>query len=340
MLCIMKLRLYQAFLAGVVVVLVFAGSVVGIDIALHRLFPQALEGMAALLFGPPAIIFDLVASLALSIGSGVWILRQWSGKSRLAVIVVGGIATAVWFLALSFAFPTANQYLLVAVSALMGGIIFAFEAVVLSTRMVARVIISLLLIACGAWVASVQSNSGTRRAQLDGLKNAGYTFYIPADTSGRKVQSIVPTNENYDGYKDGVIVTLAAGGSMIEHKVDHSPTSNCGWPFITAENTYNTATDSLKDFSCRLVASHNGVDVYMLEKKSYASYYDDYDVSQVYFAVADGTWIDGGGSLTIHSVMDPKIQTTPEQISEFEASKAMLLELVPVSDFSPYLIKR
>ena len=340
MLDIMKLRLYQAFLAGVVVVLIFAGSVVGIDIALQRLFPQALEGMAALLFGPPAIILDLVASLALSIGSGAWILRQWSGKSRLSVIVVGGIATAVWFVALKFAFPTANQYLLVAVAALIGGIIFAFEAVILSTRMVARVIISLLLIACGAWVASVQYNSGTLRAQLDGLKNTGFTVYIPVDTSGRKVQSIYSINDYYVGHKAGVIVNLAAGGNMIEQKVDHSPTANCGSPFITVENAYNTATNSLKDFSCRLVASHNGVDVYLLEKKSYASHYNDYDMSQAYFAVADSTLIYSGDSLTIHSVMYPKVQTTPEQISEFEASKAKLLELVPINDFSPYLIKR
>jgi len=335
----MKLRLYQAFLAGVAIVLVFAGSVVGLDIALQRLFPQALGGMAALLFGPPAIILDLVASLVLSIGSGVWILRQWSGKSRLAIIIVGVIAAAVWCLALSFAFPTANHYLLTAVAALIGGIIFAFETVVLSTRKVAKVIISLLLIAGGAWVASVQYNSGTLRAQLDGLKNAGFTIYIPADTSGRKVQSIYSTDNYYVGHKATVIVNLASGRNMIEQKVDHLPTANCGSPFITVENAYNTDAASLKDFSCSLVASHNGVEVYLLEKKTYASYYNDYDVSQAYFAVAGSTLIYGGDSLTIHDVLYPKTQTTPEQVSEFEASKAKLLELIPVSDFSPYLIK-
>jgi hypothetical protein len=328
----MKLKLIsQAFLAGLVVVSVFAGSTLGLSAALQRLLPDLLDGIASLVFGPIAFILVFLVGLVLSIGSGLWLLRAWPVKTRVFIILAGGVITAVCFVALLFAFPSTNRYLLVGASAFIGGIVFIAEAVLSTTHVVYRLLISLLLLACGAWVASVQYNSGFQRVQLEGLKQAGFSIYIPAATADAKVQYIAPANDKYDGYKDGVNVYLTDGARIDEQKVDHRPAADCGEPFIRSENGENT---------CRLVASKNGVDVYLLESKSYASYYNDTDIRQSYFAVAGDTWIYTSDSLVVHSVVDPTAQSTPEQIQAFEGSKARLLDLEPLTDLSAYISKR
>lgn len=334
---IMKLRLLQAFLTGIVAVLVFVCSIMGIDAAIRHFLPQLFAEMASLIFGPPEALIVLLVGLALSIFSVIWLLRQWSGRDRLWLILFGGITTLAWSLAIFYAFPATSRYILLVGVAFAGGVIFAVEAATLSTRLVYRAIFTLLLVVGGGWMAFDQYDSGTQRAQLDGLRHTGYVIYVPGDKTRYHLESIAPTNEQYNGYKNGVSVNLASRVYLIEHKVDHRPAPNCGSPFITAENDFNTDSDSLEDFSCHLVASKNNVEVYMLERKSYASFYDDYNVTRVYFAVAGGTWIYSNSILYVHSVLDPGTQNTAEKLKAFDDSKTMLLDLVPAGDLSHYL---
>lgn len=343
----MRARLLRAYIAGLLFLPMSTGAWIGIDALERKLMPSFFENIFQnAIFVLPLVLINAAIVLTVVTIMLRTVLKPYGKREKLLCVLVGAPGGIAWQVALHYAYPSKHMAIMLVTASLLCGLFFLVEATALVYKRPALHLIPIVGLALGLVVAVTQYDAGNVRAQLHGLQNAGYAIYVPSGAE-HEVLSIKPFTDNYDAYKDGVIITLRSdtnqyGVRMYEQKVDNRPTPNCGMPFIMAENPYNDQ-NSFKDFTCTLVENKNGAEIYLLERKSYGSYYDDYAVNQLYFAIIGDTWIytsEGNNSFTLLADMSMKMPQPAEMLAAFHDNKAMLEHMEPVLDFRPYVVHR
>lgn len=322
-------------LSGLVFVITLFCSQYALSWLAKALFPLAFEGMAALVFGGLTYTGVLVLSLLLAVYVSHFLLRL--AKDRVFMLLCGPIIALEAIAGIMFALPEFNLLIVggIMISASMASFILA--AFLTNFPWSPRIMVMISLVLLLGYVATVQYSAGTRRAQLHGLQNAGFTIYIPSENNtGIYAQSVASINDRYDGYKDGVVITLfrSEGGLDInpyvyETKVSELPISNCGNEYLP------DFTDKAADkYTCDLVSDTKGIRIYSRISKVYSSYDDCVKVTKDYFAVAGKTYVrnEGGGNTYCENKNNNVANDYPDGAQRIEKVKTLLISLEPARE--------
>lgn len=328
-----NISLTQRFvIGGALFGLILPLSVLALVALVRAIYPDVIDSILALITGLPVYLVIYTLALAIAV-TPLWILlRKYPPSTTLLACIAGVILAIEAIIALRYAFPDLHDT--VTMSLLYVGAstaVFFIARCLLFLPVIVRLGIAATLIVVFGYVLVLQYHTGTQRAQLNGLKNMGYTLYVPRD---RVVENVRPYNNQYDGYKDGVTITLEAQGAssnekeyLYESKAPATlPSPRCGAEYLDSE--------ALQDkYTCKLVSDTNGVKVYLKELRYYARYYDNFQGSREYFAIIDTTLVQT--SATYHYEMDAGgtvTKGTPQTDTEVEETVRHFNSLRPAQE--------